>query len=157
MFIYDEITSFRISAIILRCTHNSFQSTQELQSEAMEFSPATVNIVNLIPDSIPRQLGIQQKQFGHRTKPFSLHSGQRRSCSSSSSNTFRLPLQLVQGTNLTSAQLSQVRPGRLTGNPSRSLLNSPASCSWRTSSAPPMCRPPMNTCGNTIGFFPSSA
>lgn len=92
---------------------------------------------------------IQEQQSEHRIKPFSLHSKHLLTLSSSSSNTFLLPLQFVHGTNRTSPQHSQPRlkPSFRTGNPSSIFTNSPVSKTCFIVSAPPTCFPLMKTCG----------
>lgn len=59
---------------------------------------------------------IHKQHSGQRIRPFSLHSKHLFMSSSSSSNTFLLPLQFGQGKNLTSPQASQMRFLSLMGN-----------------------------------------
>ena len=99
-------------------------------------------------DRRPLGVGDQEQQLAQRTNPFSLHSPQRTTRSSSSTNTLRPPPQPVQGTNRTPPQASQTKAGSCPAAPSRRRRSWPVSLSCRTSSAPPTRRPPMNSCGS---------
>ncbi|PON52291.1 hypothetical protein PanWU01x14_210020 [Parasponia andersonii] len=89
---------------------------------------------------------IHEQQPGHRIKPFSLQSEHLLNSPWSSSNTFRLPLQLGHGRNLTPPHPLQTNvPGSKVGNPFRSNPNSPFSWSCFTSSDPPMYFPLIKT------------
>ena len=104
------------------------------------------------------RVGDNAEQWGHLTKPFSLHVEQDRN-PIFSEYILWLPLQSAQRINLYPPHVSHV-PGFFGGNPEISFFNSPFSWSLIISSDPPTYLPPMKTLGNvscSLSFNPRSS